>query len=786
MAAFAVRGERPVASRFEGREDGLRRMVGRDKELARLLRQWHLARSGEGRAVLVVGEPGIGKSRLVQALKDAVAGEPHVGLHYQCSPFDAGSPLWPVTQQLAFAAGSAPHDDAATRRDRLAALLRESVDAVDEPLALLAPLLGLALDRDPLAGLDPQERRALALKALVGQLLGLAARRGPALAVFEDVHWIDPTSLELVQRILDAIASARVLLVLTTRPEGELALRGAPHLGRLSLGRLGRAAADELVGELAATRALDKGLRREILARTDGVPLFVEELTKAVLETTPAGPGAAIVPATLQDSLLARLGRSPAMRAVAQTAACFGREFDHDLLAAVAGMPEDELDAGLAELVRRELLSRRGIPPNASYSFRHALVRDAAHQSLPRSRRRELHARIAVALETRRQDEAAARPELVAHHWAEGGVPDRAAVARLAAGRLAKARHATREAATQTESALRLAGEAADPESMRALIRGCRILLGDLASLADDLEAANASYEAALALADTEAERVAIGNMRHRLAFATAGDGARLAYYEHGGGEPAIVFANPIIYGLAIFQPILEWLRQEFRVITVDCRGAGRSDPLVRPYGIERHTEDLRAVLAQAGIGPVVGVGISRGSNLLLRLAHGRPELFAGLVLVGMPIASATDDSGTFFNPDYLERRRRNYQRGDVEALIRLQMEFAYSEPAAEAARDLAIEHCRGLAAATAMSFFDPDPGMDVTPLLASVAVPTLVAHGREDRLVSFEAAEFVASRIRGARLYGFEGKGHLPMFTATEEFCAVLRAFIRKEHWGN
>ena len=274
--------------------------------------------------------------------------------------------------------------------------------------------------------------------------------------------------------------------------------------------------------------------------------------------------------------------------------------------------------------------------------------------------------------------------------------------------------------------------------------------------------------------------------MRHRLAFATAGDGARLAYYEHGGGEPAIVFANPIIYGLAIFQPILEWLRQEFRVITVDCRGAGRSDPLVRPYGIERHTEDLGAVLTQAGIGPVVGVGISRGSNLLLRLAHGCPELFAGLVLVGMPIASATDDSGTFFNPDYLERRRRNYKRGDVEALIRLQMEFAYSEPAAEAARELAIEHCGGLAAATAMSFFDPDPGMDVTPLLASVAVPTLVAHGREDRLVSFEAAEFVASRIRGARLYGFEGKGHLPMFTATEEFCAVLRAFIRKEHWGN
>jgi pimeloyl-ACP methyl ester carboxylesterase len=780
VAASLVRGERPTASRFEGRAAGvLRPMVGRDEELAMLLRQWRLARSGEGQAVLVVGEPGIGKSRLVRALRDAIAGEPHVALFYQCSPFHAGTSLWPVTQQLAFAAGFTSRDEGRNRYERLVAVLREAADAIDEPLALLAPLLGLTLDRDPLAGLDPRERRVQTLKALIGQLLGLA-RKAPVLAVFEDVHWIDPTSLELAQRAIDVIGSARVLLILTARPRGEPELGGAPHLRRLSLGRLGRAAADDIVGGLATAHALEEGVRREILARTDGVPLFVEELTKAVLEATPAGLGAAVVPSTLQDSLLARLGRSPAMRAVAQIAACIGRDFDYGLLATVAGLPEDELDTGLAELIRRELVSRRGAP-DGSYSFNHALVRDAAYQSLLLRRRRELHARIAGALEAHRPDVTPAQPELVAHHYAEGGMLDRAAVARLAAGRLAKARHATHEAAAQIESALRLArdAEAAALGEMRAVMRECQVLLGDLASLADDLETANFAYEEALALADSDVERTAIGNMRHRLAFATAHDGARLAYYEHGSGEPAIMFVNPIVYGLATFQPILERLCQEFRVITVDCRGAGRSDPLVRPYGIGRHAENLRAVLEQVGGGPVVGVGISRGSSLLVRLAHGRPELFAKLMLVGMPVASAGSDKRTFFDPDFIERRRLAYDRGDLQALIRMQMNLVYTEPNAEAARRLGVERCRHLPSETAMSFFDPDPEMDVAPLLPSIAVPTLVAHGREDRLIRFEAAEFVVARLPRSRLYAFEGKGHSPMFTATEEFCAVLSAFI-------
>lgn len=768
--------EHAAASRFDAHVGAqIAPLVGRDEELALLVREWQAARSGQGRAVLLVGEPGIGKSRLVRALGDAIAVElPRILLH-QCSPFHTRTPLWPVLQQIALTAGFMGRDEAKDRCDRLAALLRESFDCFERPLALLAPLLGITLEPDPLAGLDPRERRVQTLEALVERFLGLA-RKAPMLVVVEDVHWIDPTSLEMVRRALTTIGQARVLLVLTTRAEGEPAL-AASLLRRLPLGRLPRAAADRLVADLVAAHALGEKLRHEILARTDGVPLFLEELTKALLEASPGELAASAVPATLQDSLLARLGRSPAMQAIAQIAACIGREFDHALLTAVADLPSDQLEAGLDELVRRELVARQGIPPEASYSFKHALIRDAAYQSLLRTRRRKLHARIAEALQPQVMG---TQPELIAYHLAEAGMPDRAAAARLAAGRLGKARHAIREAMDQTEAALLLARDAERlmPGIVRPLMRECHVLQGNLASVADDLEAANAAYEAALALADTDAERVMIGNMRHRLAFATLPDGARLAYYEHGSGGPAVVFVGPIAYGLATFQPILERLCQDFRIITVDCRGVGRSDPLFRPYSIRRHAQDLGAVLEQARAGPVVGVGISRGSIQLLWLAHERPELIDKLVLVGMPLASAAAGARAHFNPAYIERRREAYERGDLEALIELQMAFVYTEPNAEAARQLAIERCRRLPRETAMSFFDPDPDMDVASLLDSIDVPTLVAHGREDRLISFAAAELLTARLKDARLYAFEGKGHLPTFTATEEFCAALRSF--------
>jgi pimeloyl-ACP methyl ester carboxylesterase len=231
---------------------------------------------------------------------------------------------------------------------------------------------------------------------------------------------------------------------------------------------------------------------------------------------------------------------------------------------------------------------------------------------------------------------------------------------------------------------------------------------------------------------------------------------------------------------MSTFEPILEQLCQEFRVTTVDCRGAGRSAPLVRPYSTLQHMEDLRAIIEAAGAVPIVGVGISRGSNLLIQLAHAHRELVGKMMTVGTPMLGALPDGRPVFNPDYMAHRKDAYARGGVEELIRLQTRYVYSEPDAEDLRRMAIERMCRLPTETILSFYDPDPGMDIAPLLESIAVPTLVAHGREDQLVTSAASEFIASRIPGAQLYLFDGKGHNPMFSATDEFCDVLRNFIR------
>jgi len=458
VKAFRIGRERAADSRFEARRSGwLPPMVGRDQELALVLERWHQAAAGEGQAVLLVGEAGIGKSRLVRAALDAVEGEgqEHVTLNYQCSPHHTGTALWPVIQQLRLrVAGFAPGDTEAPPLNRLEALLRQGEEDPAGSVPLVATLLGLEVgDRyGPPPELTPVQRRARTLAALADQFLGLAHRRGPALMVLEDAHWADPTTLELVGQTLDRIAGARVLMLLTSRPDNQPALGGHPLMTRLTLNRLGRGPTAAIVARLTQGRDLPPAVLGEIAARTDGVPLFVEELTKAVLEARALGPGVA-VPASLHASLMARLDRVPGAKEVAQTAACIGREFAYPLLAAISAMPEAELRAVLERLAAAELVFARGEPPEASYAFKHALVRDAAHESLLKSRRQELHARTARALEGRFPEMVDATPELLAGHFAEAGLAGRAAHHWLRAAELAIERSANLEAIAHCEQA---------------------------------------------------------------------------------------------------------------------------------------------------------------------------------------------------------------------------------------------------------------------------------------------------------------------------------------------
>lgn len=454
VQAFQVVGERPADNRFEAHRPGrLPPMVGRDQELALVLERWRQAAAGEGQAVLLIGEAGIGKSRLVRAVLDAIESEEHAALRYQCSPYHTGTAFWPVIRQLSFAAGLEAADNDVARLDKLATLLRQGADDVTEVMPLVAGLLGIdAGGRYPVPDLTPQQQRARTLAVLVDQLLGLAQRR-PVLMVLEDAHWSDPTTLEAVGLALDRIAGARVLMLLTSRPDNQPALGGHPHVTRLTLNRLGRSPTKAIVAHLAGDQQLPPAVSGEIAVRTDGVPLFVEELTKAVLEagTTEVG---ATVPASLHASLMARLDRVSSAKEVAQAAACIGREFAYPLLAAVSPVPEGELRAALERLAAAELVFVRGELPEASYSFKHALVRDAAHESLLKSRRRELHACIVATLERELPERAAA--ELLAWHCTEAGLVERAIDYWQRAGEGAVKRSANLEAVAHFRHALEM------------------------------------------------------------------------------------------------------------------------------------------------------------------------------------------------------------------------------------------------------------------------------------------------------------------------------------------
>jgi predicted ATPase len=448
-------GERPADSRFEARQSGRPApMVGRDRELALLLERWRQARGGEGQAVLLVGEAGIGKSRLVRAALDAVEGEEHTVRRYQCSPHHTGTALWPVARQLGVTAGLDPTDAEAAKLDKLEALLRQGAEDVGEAAPLVAALLGIdASARYPVPALTPQQRRARTLAALIEQLLGFARRR-PVLMVLEDAHWIDPTTLELVGLVLDRIAAAQVLMLLTSRPDNQPILGRHPRVARLTLNRLGRGPTEAIVARLAGDRGLPPEVLGEIAARTDGVPLFVEELTKAVLEVGATGVGAA-VPLSLHASLMARLDRVPEVKEVAQVAACIGREFDYSLLAAIAPLPEAELQSGLDQLAAAEIVFRRGEPPGASYAFKHSLVRDAAHESLLRAQRQQLHGRIVRALKEQFLETVNTEPELLAQHCMEAGLTRQAVDYWQQAGQQALARSAMAEAVVQLTKGLR-------------------------------------------------------------------------------------------------------------------------------------------------------------------------------------------------------------------------------------------------------------------------------------------------------------------------------------------
>jgi class 3 adenylate cyclase len=467
VPAWQVLGAGTAESRFEALRAATTPLVGREEEIDLLLRRWAQAKRGEGQVVLICGEPGIGKSRIAETVVERIGGEPYTRLRYFCSPHHQDSALYPSITQLERAAGFRRDDTPEQRLTKLEAVLAQGTNDLSDAVPLLADLLSIPTgERYPPLNLTPQKTKEKTLHAQLAQVEGLAAQQ-PVLMVWEDVHWTDPTTRESLDLLIDRVPTLHVLVIITFRPEFAPPWIGRPHVTMLNVNRLPPRQRAEMIAYMTGGKTLPREIADQIVDRTDGVPLFVEELTKTVVESgivtdagdhySLSGPVAALaIPTTLHASLLARLDRLSPTREVAQMGATLGRSFSHELISAVAQMPQQKLDEALEQLASAGLIFRRGTPPDAEYTFKHALVQDAAYDTLLRSRRQQLHGRIAATLEAQFSEIVEAQPEVLARHCTEAGLAEEAIGYWLKAGQQSLARSAAMEATAQLRKGLTL------------------------------------------------------------------------------------------------------------------------------------------------------------------------------------------------------------------------------------------------------------------------------------------------------------------------------------------
>ena len=609
----------------------------------------------------------------------------------------------------------------------------------------------------------------------------------------EDLHWIDPHSEEVLRVLLEGMATAPLAVLLTYRPGYTPPFGDQTYYTHITLHRLPKSHTSEMVHRVLQASEVPGEVRQLISDKAEGNPLFIEELAKSLVEDgtlTRANHGyrlarplrELVIPDTIQGVITARIDRLPeSSKNALQVASVIGREFTARLVERVAAI-EREAAQALGELRAVELIYEKTTYPELAYMFKHALTHDVAYESLLKQRRRALHRRAGEVIEELYADRLGEFYETLAWHFGRGEAWSKAIEYLLRAADKTRARFDYAQAARFCRDAIEiLERHSGGSEDVG---RACEAL-GDLESLLGDIEAANQAYDRAGEASPEPAARSRILNKRHRPGIAVR-NGTRIAYYEHGTGDPTLLFVHPVMYGLATFQPLVEVLCQEYRAVIVDPIGVGRSDPLPdRPYFLAERVEDVRAVIEAISGRAVVVIGLSAGGNLAVNLAARYPHLVEKLVIIGTSPSRilAPDYPVPVADQQWRLEMLKLVQAGDYDRAIDIFLGKGFSEPGTRPLLERSARLWREMPRPVLHNFLTVvDPDFDVRPLLPTLRPPSLILQGAEDRLVPPAACRWIAEQIPGSKLYLFEGQGHMPQFRAPAEFADVLRRFLRSD----
>jgi len=758
--------------------------TGRRQELSLLQQAWQSTMRSRGQALVFAGEAGVGKSRLFQEFLDTVSTEEgqvlrggfHV--HGEASPFQAMVSL--LTDFLGIQTDES-HDQLREKINVNLATISNATADLETPLLAL---FQVPVDNDEAWRLaDPMQRRRRTLNAMI-QFVSVLAARTPMALVFEDVQRADRDSLAFFTELIDALPVRPILLLLNHRSDVSLSW---PELTQQrELAPLDTDRTSELLDKLLGANNGISDLKEMLLTRSGGNPLFLEEalgeleergaLSGVEGQRTLAAPIESVeTPGTVQGIIAARIDRLQTHeKDLLQIVAVFGEEAPLSLLEQIAGSPSADVRTALAHLNSLGYLYEAELFPDIVYRFRNTFIQQVAYDGILKSRRRILHGRLAEEVESRYGARVGEVAEIVAYHFEKGGVRDVAIKYLMMASEKAEASYQYSVGVTFCRRAALLAMDQIELQKER-----CQALArqGDLLSLMGDWQRANEFYDQASEIADDDSLAREIKLLRHN--FKTVEhEGLRLAYLSHGVGSEILLLTLPVVYNHALFQPLIPVFCHDYQIVTAQLLGQGETDPPRSGQTLRDSARDIAAIARRLD-GNITGIGMSRASNILTHAALMYPDLFDRLILVSTPADDGVEGSRFPRPPQHVKEFKAAVAAQDWPLVAKLRASNSVPEPEAVDLRNLMETSGLNANRESLRRFYDPNPEMDITNLAANLPMPVLVMHGTADVQAPFEGSEFLAEQIPNGQLYAFEGKGHIPVRTATKEFCTALSNFL-------